>query len=367
MMVVVGCSFQKDPNKTVPEPVKVGMTKQELEDEIVKTTAVSFADKVRYAIQKDDEAMFSTLMSEVDKDSINSYSQDGATILEYFIKSPEMDLFTVMLLSKGASPYKRHRGTLTTPLTLFESLSEQKLSIKNAIAEFDKKEFLEGSLQGSPGGLWRFYLETGFPLTRAFEGNKTILKEFMENVHQFPSDINGVPQCDTEMVNLINLVSKIEGADKINWRDIAKLAISTESPRLLLKAIERLPDLPTSEKFELLKLTNTTRLEWIFYALEILEIEDKPTPEVRELFLQNINKRGQKELVEDLYLKSVQDYLNREGFMDIYTKIFEKVGKNLKPQHIPDSNALPGGKYVPYSDVWEMLLRNEKMPSLCSF
>lgn len=102
VLFATSCSFKKD---GVDTPPKVDNGNASTTREAVEASAVSNFDKLAYAIDKNDSALFDSILKVAKRSDLNQLSSYGKSLLEMTLQKKRMEFFK-LLLAAGASPFR---------------------------------------------------------------------------------------------------------------------------------------------------------------------------------------------------------------------------------------------------------------------
>lgn len=350
-LLMTACSFQKDPNKAppvTPEPVKIGMTKEELQAEVFKVEGASFPDKLLFAITQEDEELFYKIIREAKDHELNDYSKTGETALLLVIRmgAPEVAL---SLLNKGASPYKGHKGTDYTPLQMINLNLEGYEDVKAVINPLSEKLFKEGlnSMEYGIASLVRFYNDTRFPLNKKMKDGKSLLDYLGKSGARMLAKSNMSLACSGTYVTFLQAVEKLEGPLSLPWSDLLELARDVKSPDLLKYTLSKMEGYKSDEIF---KIVQSSSIEWIVRSSWILE---KNKADIEEILIKNINNSTDKVLKNDLSNCTTLKTLEKD-FPKAFQALSQKI--DIESLNIYEGACLPGGKRENWMDLYNAIL-----------
>lgn len=246
LILNVGCSFQKDPERNSQIKVeKIGMTREELERELIFDESKAFPDRLMYAIRKKDPALAFKIIDEAD--NLDEYGSAGSSALGLaFIYG--QDEIAAHLLMKGASPFKPHRYGGIRPVDVYEARSFRSENLERLINVADKKFFEEGlfHIKDAPtvGLAFRAYFGAGYPLTRVRDG-RTLLGQILKSFKSKPRKINRF--CMHEIKSLFKYAQTTEKFYRNHWLKIAEIASSQASTDLLTFSLHQIAPLKLEE------------------------------------------------------------------------------------------------------------------------
>lgn len=354
-LALTACSFQKNPDKTpppTPEPVKVGMTRDELKEEVLKIDGATFPDRLKFAISQKDEEVFTKVLLHAADEELNTYSQNGETALEILVKSNAVE-WVLYLLGKGASPYKPHQHTTSGPMQMMSGVGQYRETLK-FIDEKDQAFYQKGVSANDSGisAFISFYNETRFPLTKEVQG-KRLIDAIIES-HDRPEFIgNGMTlrkECTDYYAPFFAAVEHLEGPLGVSGEGLIRLAKTVKSDSLLTYALSKSPSMSERELFEKIK---TTSVDWI--AKVAYRFKDHQNG-IEETLLKNIVAMDAKSLRQDL-----RECYSANVIKSSFPAAFKELEKKADPRHIEElfSNCLPGAKAPTTEELQQNLLKGQ--------
>lgn len=362
---IVGCSFQKNPNKgDNKEVVKVGMTKHELEDEIVKMDSTSFPDRLAYAIKSKDKALALKIIEQQPTEKINEYGSSGATAIEVAVKAGEDDL-TMQLLRKGASPYLPRRGTAYSPFEYLQVQANQNRDVLDMIEISDRKFFESGraSFYGGMDGLLEFIVKTRFPfLKKLRDGSRLIDELFISGESFLPMPSR--PICyGIGLDVIVGFIEKTEGPiSGISDFQYAKLGVTSFTQSFYERGLKGADKFSSEQRLELLSdVARFYSISSLIGNFKDLSANDLPQKDLEDVVLLNVKTMGKKQLQTELLKDDVVSFLSKypEVYRIAYNKAdmdnFERDQKERQKAEAAKGDVtnvgLPGGKEVPKGSI----------------
>lgn len=386
--ILGACSFQKDPNKPAkvvetPKEVKVGMTKEEIQEHLSRPEAGTLPDKILFALKIQDPALLLKVVWDAESYEIDDYGSDGITALDLALKH-DLDEIAVLLLEKGASPYRMRQGSTTRLVDAHASKISESPTISALIKVSGKKLYEDGfdTAKSSIAQLQSFVLRTGFSVTSSEFGTpiiealaKSIEKERSFIVPSVKSEKNRnryrnrVVECGIGIQEFLDLVIRLDGDAKIPWRDFFNGAIKAKSVELVSYVGTKI-ELASSDYLQILTAVEGDGYESIMnvqYVLGDSKITDR---HVEESLLRYIEKAGTADLIELIYDKydSKEIY---EKFPEAYRSLYEKVGTLQVAEEVATEGSsegegeLPGGKIAAPRNLFELSLQGKEFESRC--
>ena len=362
---IVGCSFQKNPNKgDNKEVVKVGMTKHELEDEIVKMDSTSFPDRLAYAIKSKDKALALKIIEQQPTEKINEYGSSGATAIEVAVKAGEDDL-TMQLLRKGASPYLPRRGTAYSPFEYLQVQANQNRDVLDMIEISDRKLFEQGknALFEGKTGVMEFIIQTRFPFLKKLRDGTRFIDQIMEDADEIAHGSSVFKCASVDFDVFFGLIEKIEGPiTGISEFQYAKFGIITNTQSFYEKGLKSVSEFSKEQRVELLyriaERYTTSSLMGAFADLQVTDLDQK---DLSDIVLMNVRKISKKRLQSEMLDEKVQTFLirfpdaykvaNDRAEMEKYRKAEQEKAAMATPDEKITNTNLPGGMEVPKGPI----------------
>lgn len=367
-LAVSACSFQKNPNKlppATPEPVKVGMTKDELQKEISESQEITFPDKVLLADKKGDEDLVYRLFRDASADDLNQYGVGGFTAMELLVKVGR-DGLLVDALKKGGSIYKFRKGTKYRVISIFEETPENKLVLAKAAlpkAQMMMKEATFDSLI-SPGSFLHGYWRTHYPILQSTDG-KTLLEQIVrfKDVYLQSALENERPH---SWASMLNFVEKVEGPIKSGLFDLLLFFVEVRDPYSVQFILDRMEHLTNEQRVKVLDSVKYPTIEYLRQLEVIFSLNEDELKRLEVKAIEELNA------IEAKKLKAIYRNINRwdindyaaAAFPSLYVALKEKL-KDLNYK-IDERAAGIGGidkydfRYLSCPKLYEALVEDER-------
>ncbi|MEK2644547.1 hypothetical protein [Bdellovibrio sp. BCCA] len=306
-MLLSACSFQKDPDKkapATPAPVKIGMTKEELQQEILKSSDIAFPDKLLLAAKKEDKDLVYRLLREATSKDLNEYGVGGFTAMELLIKSGEDSLF-LDALSKGGSLYKFRKGTKYRIYSILDDSPNNFLDLsKEAIPKADEKMRKDAvySLM-SPSTFLSNYWETNYPVLRVVEG-KTVL-ESIKNFKAGYIDISLRYERVQSWAPLLKLIEDTEGPITNGVFELLLFFVEIRDPYSVQYLKDKIGVLSAEQRQQLLQSVTYPTVEWLLDLNSIISFSEDEFHFLESKTIKEL------ELIEAKKLKAIRANFNR--------------------------------------------------------
>lgn len=327
------CSFQKDPNKepvtkviAVEKEVKVGMTKEELYEDIQANKKLRFPDKLKLAMKNDDEELFEKLLREVKSYEINELGEDGDTALLMLLKMDADKEYIFNLLRNGASPYTPSRGLRVNSFDLLKEKDSSWDDIRAQLPFVDDE--LHRSLAASlyhTSFIVERYFQIRFPFLKEMKGRPSALEQLVN--FQFQHQRNNQENiCPASMRPFLGLIEKIEGP--IQAKDPFGMTLAffvmedVGGFDFFREKMGR--DFSFEERKALLETLKDTSLTWARDAHVILNITTEESETVVAALMKNVDTRGKKLLKKEFEKDTVEQML-REKYSDVYEHLLRRL------------------------------------------
>lgn len=370
------CSFQKEPNKTAkvvetPKEVKVGMTKEEIREHLSKPEAGALPDRLQFALKAEDMGLALKIVVDADSSSLEEYGSEGITALDFALRSDAEEL-AMLLLEKGASPYRLRKGSTTRIIEANKKKIEEHSSIRALVDQAGKKLYEEG-LQfaaASIGGLLDFSLRTGYPLTSKEYGVNSILETFGREIgkdtfFKFKSEKSRNGDCSFAVEEILEYVRKTEGPENIPWNTFFDASVNMNSllladytgPKAGKKSSDYVAFLRKIEKEGYKGMRNVQK----FFGSELI------SDEMMEVSLMNyIQAAEETELVDLIYDETFRKEIF-DRFPNAYRELYEKVGhvQVEEAEEVFGEGELPGGKIGAARDLYDLQMKGENVELRC--
>lgn len=340
-----GCSFQKDPDKSQrvieTKEVKVGMTSEELEAKLTLTSTSALPDRILYAMRAEDEELLNAVIDAAQGPEWGEFGSTGETGLEIFVRYGAEEL-ALRALSRGASPYKFHKGTKTRILDILSGSGSSWDEVTALMPVVDKKlyEMAYANLV-HPDSAKKFYFNTGFPFLKPLEtGSPTLFERIAEFVPRYREmALYGI--CTSSFRPFIELIVHLEGDIKGDAFAHLKTFFAAEdlyASQYFLSKLGR--ELNSSEKSDLINELGNASLRWLKDSSELFSLSDDERRIVGRSILER--SRGWKDSVWKFQLKelSTSEYL-RDKYPELYAEIYDIIKD--KSTDIHDDTELAGG------------------------
>lgn len=339
------CSFQKEPDKRAQvietKEVKVGMTAEEMEAKLTSNTTSALSDRILYAMRAEDEELLSAVIDAAQGPDWNAFGSTGETGLEVLVRYGAEEL-ALRALSKGASPYKFHKGTKTRILDILSGSGSRWDEVTALMPVVDKKLYdMAYANLIHPDSAKKFYFDTGFPFLKSLEvGSPSLFERIGEFVPRYREmALHGV--CTSSFRPLIELIVHLEGDIKGDAFAHLKTFFAAEdfyASQYFLSKLGR--ELNYLEKSELITELGSGSLRWLKDSLEILPLSEDERRLVGRSILERL--KGWKDSVWKTQLKelSTSEFL-RDKYPDLYAEIYS-ITKD-KSIDIHDDTELAGG------------------------
>ncbi|WP_374029826.1 hypothetical protein [Bdellovibrio bacteriovorus] len=344
-LMVTACSFQKNPDKTPPKPevIKVGMTKEELQEEIEGNAGINFPDQISFALKNEDMSLFYKLMDDVSEYRVNDYGKDGTTALDFMILH-EQDQWAASLLEKGASPYKRRRGTQYSILKLLEEKKDQLPFTKAALLAADEDLYKRGRHSMSNGSsALMFYWSTHFPMKASIQGKRPLLYTLFDEKESL-KEIRNEGLLHDSHLKLLYLIEGAEGEIKEKVDEFLNFFFEVED----LGAFEfflRKRTIEADQRKNLISKFQDANLFWLKQITPVLRFSDEEKSEVSKNIINSLKNRKDSAILKAFRLRSVLEF-TMETYPEVYEYLYERF-KNAEFQikeDVVDNGDLPGGK-----------------------
>lgn len=382
--LISACSFQKDPNKepvtkviAVEKEVKVGMTKEELLKELSKNENASLPDRILFVLKNDEEDVATALklVMEAEKSEIDVYGSDGLTALDFALKY-EIHELAVLLLERGASPYRYRKGSFTRVIDAYRGkITEYSNANIQSLMDAATKRIYQSGLAaieyGRTGELLDFAIGTGFPLTLQEEGMESLLSVWGKRIGtssfvlKSPDD---AADCRYGIQELLSFVEKAEGAEKINWKIFYEASLGLHDIELGHFVLQRL----SGSEGSYVAFLRQAEQRGIDSILEIRRVfgQDKvSTRAVEESLMSYIRSAAASVLVNELFDSYISKSLYND-FPEAYEALYLKVG-DLKPNKTTSmemtEDGLPRGRSDggPPRSIYQMYVDGEQIKGRC--
>ncbi len=362
MFFVIGCSFQKNPNKAEKAPIKVGMTKYELEEEILKNSATTFPDRLAYLIKNDNQSLALKLISEVSKDKVNEYNAVGETAIEITVRS-DLDDLTMQLLRKGASPYLPRRGTNYGPIEYLNERADSKKDILDMISIADREfqKSAERDLMYGPGGIFEFLIFVRQPFYKKVNGNLRLVDIILDHPDELAHGQSTFPNCQISVDLLFGLIEKMEGplAD-VNGFKLVRFGAALKSELLFNKGLALQNSFARAEREEIIKASIFSQsLKWMSVVFSKISTDQMSQQELVAMLKDSIRRMPKSAAHQAATDEIVQNFL--KPYPDVYAALYAKAGiaeeieenRKAKERGEVSNTELPGGKEVKESPLEE--------------
>lgn len=357
-LAVSACSFQKNPNKlppATPEPVKVGMTKDEVREQVTLMEGTSFPDKLLGAIKLKDEDLLFKLVREVDQKEVNQYALTGETALEIAITHGWEEVI-IALLSKGASPYKPHKKGSYTPIQMLQ-VPGRSLNEATGIITANEAKYVEqakSSMNLGPAYLINFYSETRFPLLKVLSDGSRIIDFIYESGTDIAkNDINLPSKCDL-YVEFFEALERLEGPVNLEPERLLKLAADTKSVKLLTYILSK----KNLSNVEILEKVKRDSVDWKVQVAEILSLTKEEQDLVQEEMIKVMETITPQTLRNDLS-KCESVVSLKANFPQAFMALVNKLGADVVDAKVAD--CLPGGKQPGWQKLYEDILEGNSV------
>ncbi|KYG62588.1 hypothetical protein AZI87_14905 [Bdellovibrio bacteriovorus] len=352
-LAVSACSFQKNPNKlppATPEPVKIGMTKEEVREQVIKMEGASFPDKLLGAIKLKDEDLLFKLVRDVDQNEVNQYAVTGETALEIAITHGWEEVI-IALLSKGSSPYKPHKKGSYTPIQMLQVPGRSFNEATGIITANEVKYFeqAKSSMNLGPAYLINFYSETRFPLLKVLsDGSRTIDFIYESGTDIAKNGINLSSRCDL-YVDFFEALERLEGPLNLDPERLLKLATDTKSAKLLAYILSK----KSLSSVEILEKVKRDSVDWKVQVAEVLSLTREEKESVQEEMIKVIETITPQVLQNDLS-KCESVVSLKANFPQAFERLVNKLGADVIDAKVID--CLPRGKQQGWQKLYEDIL-----------
>lgn len=290
-LLMTACSFQKDPNKVAPptpEPVKIGMTKEELQEEILKSVDMAFPDKLLLAGKKGDKELVLKLLKEANSNDLNEYGVGGFTAMELLIKTGD-DGLLVDALSKGGSLFKFRKGTKYRIYSVLDNSGVGSFELSRAAMSVSNERMRKDSFNAliSPSIFLSHYWRTHYPVLQAIEG-----KTLLENITKFKSnyiDISLKYEQTHTWAPLLKLIEETEGPITSGVFELLLFFVEIRDPYSVQYLKDRMGSISSEQRQEILQRVTFPTIEWLLGLKNIFSLTQD---ELRFLEVKTVKELG---------------------------------------------------------------------------
>ncbi|AFY00622.1 hypothetical protein [Bdellovibrio bacteriovorus] len=315
--ILGACSFQKDPSKPskvvevveVPKEVKVGMTKEEIYEDISKSSELKFPDKLKVADKLDDEEMFLKLLDEVDFFNVNEVGEDGLTALQLFLREDVEIGHVLSLLRKGASLYVPIAGTEYTGFDFLKKKNSEWNEVRSQLP-FNDLYLYENTSFYSLEALYDSYDRTRFPMLKHLPGKQPLICQTLGYARAY-RDFESMDVKRVKFFDLLQMIEKREGTfefkDPFAFVKAAFVMEDIGAFDFFLKKLGR--ELNKEERLKLIETFDEATLYWVRDAHHFLSFSEAEIVVVGEQILKNVEKKKIKKMMQEIQSSSVLDML----------------------------------------------------------
>lgn len=367
------CSFQKEPNKPAkvvetPKEVKVGMTKEEMHEQLASPELGALPDRIILAMKQEDDVYLALkIVSDAGDSTIDELGVEGISALDLALRYGSEEL-AVLLLQKGASPYLMRRGSTTRVLDAHARAIANDPNIKALVNESGRKLYETGVFYAkeSIGELMQFALEKGFPLSTKQFG-PSLLEVFAENIgvsklskDTFESDPE---DCSYGVQEILQFALRLEGEASIPWSTFFGAALRLQSVELG-KFTGKYAQISNAEYVKFLDRADSMDYAQIMHVQSTFGPDVISDQKVESSLIRFIERARQQDLIDLIYDKTKSKEIY-ERFPEAYRTLYAKVGK-LEVVVVPDNHAgdgegdLPPGKIESPRDLLGLYLEGRR-------